>query len=146
MKSTALQSVSIGPGLLMAAAPGIGSHGPALIAAVAASIAMLVGLWLRPAATLAVALTVAAVALGDPAPIPTALAGLGAVGYLVLRHAGVLTVPTAIAAVGFTFAGLVATAFPLRVPWLALLAPFAVFGLYAVATYPFLGVTRRQPR
>jgi hypothetical protein len=40
--------------------------------------------------------------------------------------------------VGFAFAGLVATAFPLQLPWLPLLAPLAVFAVYLLATRPFL--------
>jgi hypothetical protein len=46
--------------------------------------------------------------------------------------------------VGFTFAGLVATAFPLRLPWLPLLAPLAVFAIYVVATRPFLRDENRE--
>ena len=47
--------------------------------------------------------------------------------------------PTIVAAVGFTFAGLVATSFPLQLPWLPLVAPLAVLAIYVVATRPFLG-------
>jgi hypothetical protein len=39
---------------------------------------------------------------------------------------------------GFTFAGLVATVFPLQLPWLPLLAPLAVLAVYVLATRPFL--------
>ena len=45
---------------------------------------------------------------------------------------------TLVSALGFTLAGLVATAFPLQLPWLPLLAPLAVFAIYLVATRPFL--------
>jgi hypothetical protein len=43
-----------------------------------------------------------------------------------------------VSAVGFTLVGLVATAFPLRLPWLPLLAPLAVFAVYLLATRPYL--------
>ncbi len=38
-----------------------------------------------------------------------------------------------VAAVGFTFAGLAATSFPLQVPWLPLAAPLAVLATYVLA-------------
>ena len=41
-------------------------------------------------------------------------------------------------AVGFAFAGLVATSFPLQLPWLPLVAPVAVVGVYVLATRPFV--------
>jgi hypothetical protein len=43
-----------------------------------------------------------------------------------------------IGAVGFAFAGLVATAFPLQLAWIPLVAPLAVFAIYLLATRPFL--------
>ena len=92
---------------------GIGLPGPTLIAATSAVVAVAAGTLFRPVATLAVLLTVVVIALSDPAPT---LAG----------------------AVGFTFAGLVATACPLQLPWLPLLAPLAVFAVYLLATRPFL--------
>ena len=42
-----------------------------------------------------------------------------------------------IAALGFTFAGVLAASFPFELPWLPLLAPLAVFGIYVLATHPF---------
>jgi hypothetical protein len=45
---------------------------------------------------------------------------------------------TIVGAVALTIAGLVATAFPLQLPWLPLLAPLAVFAVYLLATRPFL--------
>jgi hypothetical protein len=133
-------------GLLMVAAVGIGSHGPTLVAATSAAVAVLAGTVFRPLATLAVLLTVTAIVLSDPAVPLVAVSGLSAAVYLVLRHAtatgtGLDTVSgaTMVGAVGFTFAGLVATAFPLRLPWLPLLAPLAVFAIYLLAIRPFLG-------
>jgi hypothetical protein len=132
-------------GLVMVAAVAIGSHGPALVAATAAVVAVLAGTLVRPVATLAVLLTVGVIALSDPAATLVAVSGLSAAVYLVLRHAagggtGLDSVSGAavVGAVGFAFAGLVATAFPLQLPWLPLLAPLAVFAVYLLATRPFL--------
>jgi hypothetical protein len=141
------RAFSIGFGLLMAAAAEVQAHGFAFAAAALAVIAVLAGLQFRSAATLAVLLTISAIVLSDPSPMFAALSGLCAAAYLVLRHAvgppaGVVTVtqPTMIAAVGFTVAGIVATSFTPHLPWLPLLAPLAVFGIYALAARPFLGV------
>lgn len=125
-------------GLAMAAAAGANASGPAAGAALLAVGAVLVGLWWRPAATVAVLLAVVASGLADPSTVSAAVAGLAAVGYLVLRHVGTVTVPTVTFALGFTVAGVVATVFPWSLPWLPLLAPFAAFGLYALAAQPFL--------
>jgi hypothetical protein len=133
-------------GLLMVAAVGIGSHGPTLIAATSAAVAVTAAILFRRFATLAVLLTVVAIALsGPPAPL-AAVSGLSAAVYLVLRHAagsgiGLDSVSgaTMVSAVGFTLVGLAATAFPLQLPWLPLLAPLAVLAIYLLATRPFLG-------
>ena len=132
-------------GLVMVATVGIGSHGPALVAATAAVVAVVAGTLFRPVATLAVLLTVAVIALSNPAATLVAVSGLAAAVYLVLRHAaggGVgldgVSGATVVGAVGFAFAGVVATAFPLQLPWLPLLAPLAVFAVYLLATRPFL--------
>jgi len=81
---------------------------------------------------------------GPPATV-AAVSGLSAAAYVVLRHAasngaGLDSVSgaTMVSAVGFTLVGLVATAFPLRLPWLPLLAPLAVFAVYLLATRPYL--------
>ena len=132
-------------GLLMVGVVGIGLPGPTLIAATSAVVAVAAGTLFRPVATLAVLLTVVVIALSDPAATLAAVSGLSAAVYLVLRHAagggtGLDSVSgaTLVGAVGFTFAGLVATAFPLQLPWLPLLAPLAVFGVYLLVTRPFL--------
>jgi hypothetical protein len=130
-------------GLLMVASTGIGSHdGPALVAALVALVMVAVGMVFRPAATLAVVLVIAAIALTEPTPLLAAMSGLAATLYLVLRHAtGPLvttTVPTLAAALGFAIVGLAATSFPLRLPWLPLAAPLAVLAIYLLATRPFL--------
>lgn len=130
-------------GLLMVTATGVGSHDMlALVAAALAMVAVLAGMLFRPAATLAVLLAMSVLVLSDPSPVLAAVSGLLATVYLVLRHAvgGAVTMsqPTIVAALGFTFVGLAATSFPLRLPWLPLLAPLAVLGIYLLATRPFL--------
>lgn len=127
-------------GLAMAGVAGLGASGTAATAALLSAGAVVLGFRWRVAATMAVLLAVVAIGLADSPNVSAAVAGLAAVGYLALRHVGTVTVPTVIFAVGFTVAGLIATVFPWRLPWLPLLAPFAVFGLYAVAAQPFLRV------
>jgi hypothetical protein len=143
---TAPRAFSAAFGLLMAAAAALEADGPAFVAVTLAVIAVLSGLRFRPAATLAVSLTVLAMALSDPSPLFAAIAGLSAAAYLVLRHAAsapaaVATTlrPTLIAAVGFTFIGVIATSVPLQMPWLPLLAPLAIVGIYVLAIRPFTG-------
>jgi hypothetical protein len=133
-------------GLLMVAAAAVGSHGPAVIAAAVAVVAVGAGIAFRPAATIAVLLSVAVILVSNPSHVLAALSGLCAAAYLVCRHAvgkpaGVVmgSWPTVVGAVGFSFAGLVATSFPLQLPWLPLAAPLAVLAIYVVATRPFLG-------
>ena len=75
-------------GLLMVAATEVQTSGPALIGAVLAAAAVIVGIRWRPAATLAMVISIGLIALTDPAPAFAALSGLSAVGYLVLRHSG----------------------------------------------------------
>jgi hypothetical protein len=140
-------------GLVMVAAAMVQAHGMALVAAGLAMIAVVVGIQFRSAATLAVLLTVSAIVLSDAPPVFAALSGLCAAAYLTLRHAagrpaGVVapTWPTVIGAVGFTVAGLVATWVPLRLPWLPLLAPLAILGIYLLATRPFWGGETRPTR
>jgi hypothetical protein len=132
-------------GVLMVAAVGVGSHGSTLTAATSAVVAVAVAVLFRPIATLAVLLTVVAIALAGPPATVVAVSGLSAAAYLVLRHAAAadagldsISGATLVSAAGFTLVGLVATAFPLRLPWLPLLAPLAVFAVYLLATRPYL--------
>jgi hypothetical protein len=128
-------------GGLMALTAGVHARGVSLIAVALTVAAVLIGIGLRWAATLAVLFAVLAIVLTDPPPVVAALAGLCAVVYLALRHAVgapmTLTVPTVVGAVGFTMAGVVATLFPAQLPWLPLIAPLAVFAIFALATRPF---------
>jgi hypothetical protein len=124
----------------------VGSHGLAAVAGVATLIAVVVGILFRPAATVAVLLAVATIVVSDSPHVLTALSGLCAAAYLVCRYAAGKSTsvalgswPTVVAAGGFTFAGIVATSFPLRLPWLPLLAPLGVLAIYVLAARPFLG-------
>jgi hypothetical protein len=128
-------------GLAMVGSAAVGTHGPALAAAGVAAIAVGVGMLVRPIATLAVLLTVLAMTLSDTQPLLAAASGLCAAGYLVFRYGGAVigSSATLVGAAGFTFAGLVATSFPLQVPWLPLLAPLVIVAIYVLATRPFVG-------
>ena len=117
-----------------------------MIAGAAALVAVGAGIAYRPAATIAVLLAVAVIVMSNPSHVLAALSGLCAAAYLVCRHAvgepaGVVmgSWPTVVGAAGFSFAGLVATSFPLQLPWLPLAAPLAVLAIYVLATRPFLG-------
>ncbi|HSS23815.1 MAG TPA: hypothetical protein VLL82_05295 [Mycobacterium sp.] len=123
----------------------VGSHGLAAAAGAVALIAVGVGMVFRPAATLAVMLAVATIVVANPPQVFAALSGLCAAAYLVCRHAGDTSTgfvigswPSVAAAGGFTFAGLVATSFPLQLPWLPLVAPLGALAVYVLATRPFV--------
>ena len=142
-RSTAL-ALSTGFGVLMLGLAAIGSHGFAVVAAAAALTALGVGVAFRPAATLAVLLSVLTIAVSNPSLVFAAWSGLCAAAYLVCRHAVgtparavILSWPTVIGAAGFTFAGLVATSFPLQLPWLPLAAPLGVLAIYVLAMRSF---------
>ena len=131
-------------GLVMVAAAGFQTTGPALVLAMLAAATVLVGIGFRVAATAAVLLAAAAIVVSDAPPMLAALAGLSAACYLVLRYTEggstrVLgaSAPAMVAALGFTFVGVLAASFPFELPWLPLLAPLAVLGIYALATRPF---------
>ncbi|AGB26508.1 hypothetical protein Mycsm_06356 [Mycobacterium sp. JS623] len=133
----ATRAVSTAFGLVMVASAAVQADGPALIAAVVAAAAVLLSSWIRPAAAIAVLCTVAVIMLADAPPLVTATAGLCAAAYLVLRHTPAVSAPTVLGAVGFTAAGLAAVSLPFQLPWVPLLAPLAVLGLYVLMTRPF---------
>ncbi|MCB1265988.1 MAG: hypothetical protein KDB56_15705 [Mycobacterium sp.] len=125
--------------------------GQAGLAAVApAAVAVLAGVYVRAAATAAVLLTGAALVLLDAPALFAAGSGLSAAAYLVTRHAvgrggASITVPGAIALVGFTVAGIVATAIPVTLTWVPMLAPALVVALMVVAGAPLLRQARAEP-
>jgi hypothetical protein len=131
-------------GLMMGAAAGFQTSGLPLVLAMCAAAAVLAGIALRVTATVAVLSAASAIALADAPPMLAALAGLSAACYLVLRYTegGSTRVmgasaPAMLAALGFTFVGVLAASFPFELPWLPLLAPLAVFGIYVLAIRPF---------
>lgn len=142
----AAAAFATGFGVLMVGLAVGGSRGSAVAAWVAALIAVGIGTVFRPAATVAVLLAAVTVVLSDPPLVFVALSGLCASAYLVCRHAVGAAAPvvlgswpTAVAAAGFTFAGLVATSFPMQLPWLPLAAPLGALVVYLLAIRPFLG-------
>jgi hypothetical protein len=126
-------------GLLMVAAVALQADAIALVAAAVGAVAVLCSIRFPTAATLAVCACIAAIALSDASPMLTAVAGLSATCYLIVRHAGVsvpLTRPTVIGTLGLSALGLVATAVPMELPWVTLAAPLAVFALFVLAVRP----------
>jgi hypothetical protein len=130
-------TVSTAFGLVMVASAAVQADAPGLVAAVVAAVAVLAGSVFRPAATMAVLVTVAVLVLADAPPLLTATSGLCAAAYLVLRHTATVTAPTVLGAVGLTAAGLAAVSLPIELPWVPLLAPLAVLLIYVVVTRPF---------
>jgi len=133
----ATRAVSTAFGLVMVASAAVQADGQALIAAVVAAVAVVVGSWFRPAAAIAVLCTVAVLVVADAPPVLTATAGLCAAAYLVLRHTAAVSAPTVLGAAGFTGAGLAAASLPFQLPWVPLLAPLTVLLLYVLMTRPF---------
>ncbi len=131
------RTISTAFGLVMVASAAVQADGPGLAAAAVAAAAVLAGSVFRPAATIAVLLTVSVIVLAEAPPAMTATSGLCAAAYLVLRHTAAVTSPTVIGAVGFTAAGLAAASLPIELPWVPLLAPVAVLVLYVVVTRPY---------
>ncbi|WNG90532.1 hypothetical protein C6A87_001120 [Mycobacterium sp. ITM-2016-00317] len=120
----------------MVAAAAVRADGFALPAAGAALGMVAVSAWVRQVAVAAVLLAVLTVALAEPAPMFTVLAGLAAAMYLVLCHTRP-TLPTVFFAVGFAGAAAVAVLLPVQVPWLPLAAPLALLAVYLLALSPF---------
>lgn len=126
-------------GVLMVAA-GVAPTAPwGLAAGALALTALLAGLFFRPASIVAVLLTIAGVAIGDPAPLLAAVSGLSAAAYLVSRYADgavTLTVPTVLGMLGFTAAGVVAAVVPVQLTWVPLIAPAIMVGILIVVVAP----------
>jgi len=123
-------------GLLMVAAVGVGTYGPARAVAVSALVAVAAAILFRPVATLAVLLTAAVIALTGPAATVAAVAGLSAAVYLVLRHGAASGYRPRLGerddaglGPGVHACGPGRDRFTLQLPWLPLLAPLAVFAI-----------------
>jgi hypothetical protein len=142
----ARRALSTAFGLLMVAATALVAEGPSLVGAALAVVAVLFGIRFAGAATLAVMISVVVALLADAPPMSTALAGIAAAAYLVLRYSSsvesVVTAPTAVGALGFSAIGLGATVIPVSVPWLPLAAPVAVLVSYVIVVKPLLAQRR----
>lgn len=122
--------------LMVLAAAGSGGV-PALIAAGLALGAVVIGVFRRPAAVVAILLTAVALSLSDVPSLFVAVSGLSAAVYLVLRYGAgtgvvTLTVPTVAGMVGFTLAAAAAAVLPWRLAWVPLLAPAVVVAVIAM--------------
>ena len=137
--------LSLAFGLLMVAAATLASSGPALVLAAVAVTALLAGLAIRLAATVAVVAVVGALALSEPSPVVAAIAGLAGTAYLVVRHAegpdvaSALTVPTVLAALGLSAVTVLGATVPLSLPWAPLVAPLAVVAAYVIGLDRYAG-------
>lgn len=136
------RALSTAFGLVMVAATALVAEGPSLAGAGLAVVAVAFGMRFAGAATLAVMISVVVALLADAPPMSTALAGVAAAAYLVIRHSGtaesVVTTPTLVGALGFSAIGLGATVIPVSVPWLPLAAPVAVLVSYVIVVKPLL--------
>ncbi|MCW2555491.1 MAG: conserved hypothetical transrane protein [Mycobacterium sp.] len=139
-----MRALSFAFGLLMVAAGTIQSAGPALAVSAAAFLAVVSGLVFRAAATLAVAVTIVALAISEPSPVVAAVAGLAATIYLVLRHARggdaamALTAPTVLGALGLSAVAVLGATIALALPWVPLVAPLAVVAIYVTVVTPLI--------
>jgi hypothetical protein len=136
------RALSTAFGLLMVASTALVAEGPSLVGAALAVVAVAFGIRFAGAATLAVMISVVVALLAEAPPMSTALAGVTAAAYLVLRYSSsvesVVTAPTAVGALGFSAIGLGATVIPVSVPWLPLAAPVAVLVSYMIVVKPLL--------
>src|SRR4051812_20102321 len=132
----------------MVAASAIAARQLSLVAAAAAAIAVVLGVRFAFAATLAVTMSVVTSMLADTPPMGTALAGLAAAAYLVLRHArnveSVSAAPTIVGALSLTAVALGASVITVSVPWVPLAAPVVVLLSYLIVVQPLLA-ERRKP-
>jgi hypothetical protein len=137
--------LSLAFGLLMVAAATLASTGPALVVAAVAVGALVVGLAIRVAGTVAVVAVAGALALSEPSPVVAAIAGLAATAYLVVRHAegtdaaSALTVPTVLGALGLSAVTVLGATVPLALPWVPLVAPLAVVAAYVIVLDRYAG-------
>jgi hypothetical protein len=142
--------VSVAFGIVMVLTAGL-EGGPVVLAVLAAALAAVVaGLFDRRAAVLAVLLAIVALAIGGPTPVFAAVSGLSAAAYLLTGFAedsgaNTLTVPTVVGLIGFTLAGLAATAITTKVTWVPLLAPVVMTAVLIVVAIPLLRGGRTGP-
>ncbi|TSD95649.1 hypothetical protein FOS14_17770 [Skermania sp. ID1734] len=131
-------------GLLMIGACAVEAYGWALAAVGVSVAALVVSVWLRVAATVAVLAIVVALALSGPEPIFAVLSGLCATAYLLTRHAaggprGLVTTTRPVLLAMMVFAALGAGAAWVAVPirWVPVVAAPAVVIAYALVVLPY---------
>lgn len=145
-----MKALSAAFGVVMVLTAGL-DGGPVVLAILAAALAAVAaGLFDRRAGVLAVLLTVAGLALGAPSPLFAAVSGLAATAYLLTGYAdrtgaNTLTVPTVVGLLGFTLAGLAATAITAKVTWVPLLAPIVMTAVLILVAIPLVGSARTGP-
>ncbi|MCV7420869.1 hypothetical protein H7K45_09995 [Mycobacterium yunnanensis] len=128
----------------MVAAGTLASAGPALVLSAVAGAAVVLGLLVPLAATMAVVAVIAALALSEPDPVVAGIAGLAAAGYLVVRHAdgdaaAALTMPTVLGALGASVVAVLGATVPFALPWVPLVAPLAVVAAYVLVLDRYVG-------
>lgn len=108
----------------------VAAAGPGAAPQIAAALALagvLIGVFHRPASTVAVLAAAVALAVGNPAVFSAALCGLSATVYLLLRHTpDSLTAPALVGMLVFSTVAVLAGLVPWRLAWLPLLAPAVV--------------------
>lgn len=137
-------------GIVMVLTAGLDGAPVVLALLAAAAAAVVAGLFDRRVAVVAVLLTVVALGLGAPTPLLAAVSGLAATTYLLSGYAdatgaNTLTVPTVVGLIGFTLAGVAATAITANVAWVPLLAPVIVAAVLVAVAKPLLGGDRSAP-
>lgn len=128
--------------MVLTAARPAGPIGVALLAV--SAVALFAGLFARRASVGAVLLVIAGMAMAAPSPFFAAVSGLSAAAYLVLRYADdsdavAFTLPTVVGLLGFTAAGVAATAVSLELTWIPLVAPAVVVVILILIAAPLWG-------
>lgn len=135
------RAIGLGGGLLMVAAALPDAPPPATIVAVAAAILVVASMRWRVAALGAVQLGLAALVIGDPAPVAAVLSGFAATVFLLGAYATRAVEPlrsvSLLAAAGFAAAVLAVGVVPADVAWLPVLAPILVLLAFAIVLLPY---------
>lgn len=135
---SAMRLLSLGFGLLMAAAVALRADVPGLVAAGVTVVAVLCSGWVSRAVPVAVSSAVVGLAVSDAPPLLVGLAGLGAGAYLLLRCGGAAAVtrPSMVGLLLGATVGMAATAVPVTLPWVPLAAPLAAVVALVLVVWP----------
>ena len=137
-------------GAVMVLTAGIDAGRVSLAILAAAVAAVAAGLFDRRAALVAVLSTVVALAVGTPTPLFAAVSGMAATLYLLTGFAEgtgatTLTGPSVAGLIGFTLAGLAATAITAKFTWVPLLAPVVMTAVLVLVAIPLFTGNRAAP-